>query len=175
MNQTPLLIVFTCKGTKNMLRNGGTYSWALNRPNAVKCSYVLCTRNSRHKEVEGPEDHGSGFLLARIKDVVLSPFVVPSPSKPDRYLVQFEEYAVVDIPKAWTFGKNPVHYATLEDFGIDPSALEWIPCTPSAAQSPSSAVEPSPEAAGLDFDQAKHGLSIRYGVPPESIEITIRA
>ena len=57
-------------------------------------------------------------MIGRIKDVVTSP------ENADRYLIQFSEFARVNIPNIWKGDRNPVKYAaSLEEIGIDPSTL----------------------------------------------------
>jgi hypothetical protein len=113
-------------------------------------------------------------MVGRIRDVVRSP------ERPERYLVKFSEYARIDYPNAWPGLRNPVRYATLEDFGIpSPDTLTWRPMPDN-----DSAVEPTPMAAPPDEDregfgpltiaEAKAGLALGLGVPEGAIEITIR-
>jgi len=55
------------------------------------------------------------------------PLKVNGPAHEGRFLIQFSEYARVNIPDAWHGGRNPVSYGTLQDLGIDPSTLKWEP------------------------------------------------
>jgi hypothetical protein len=93
-----------------------------------------------------------------------------------RFLIQFSEYARVNIPDAWQGGRNPVSYGTLEDLGIDPSSLKWMPM-PEVKESVLAAEPPAPNAGPvgpLTMAQAKQGLAQTFGVKPDAIEITIR-
>jgi hypothetical protein len=103
--------------------------------------------------------------------------VVPSPDHEGRYLIQFSEYARVNIPDVWKGDRNPIKYAALEALGIDPSTLKWEPM-PEPAESPEPASEPAPlkgtVATPLTMLEAKKGLALTFGVAPEAIEITIR-
>jgi hypothetical protein len=168
------VIVFTAKSIDRLLREGGTSSWRLDRNHARKCTYAVCTRNANADWVEGPEEHHSAFLVGKVSDVV------PCPEYADksRYLVQFSEFARVNIPDAWKGDRNPVKYGTLQELGIDPSTLKWE-AMPVAASTPAPTsekpVEPSPVASGpLTMAEAKKGLALTFGVAPEAIEITIR-
>ncbi len=174
------IAVLTFKGKEQILSVGGTSSWALNRAHAQKYDFAVCTRNANTRSAEGPEPHGSAFLIGRISNVVTSP------ENPDRWLLQFSEYAEVAIPNTWGNGwRNPVRYTTLEDLGIDFKSLVFKPM-PEPTPPSDTADEPSPvvieamaaEAAlpmKLTILEAKEGLSAMFGVPVDAIEITIRA
>lgn len=130
---------------------------------------MLC-RNAYHPDVEGTEDHGSAFMVGKVKDVV------PSTETIDRWLVTFSEYALCDFKDNWE-GRNPVSYWTTTDFlpdpqegydGIDFSALDFKPM-PEPLQ-----VEDAPSKIGLTLIEAKEGLARTLGVGPAAVEITIR-
>ena len=164
-------VVFTAKSIERILREGGTSSWRLDRNHARQCILAICTRNANADWVEGPEAHHSAFIVGKIRDVV------PAPDTEGRYLIQFSEYALVNIPDVWKGDRNPVKYASLEQIGIDPSSLKWEPM-PAAAEDAATAA-PTVSAsitagAPLTLAEAKKGLALTFGVPPEAIEITIR-
>lgn len=132
---------------------------------------MVCTRNAFHPHVEGPEAHSTAFLIARVKEVVVSP------ENPDRWLIQFGDYAEIDQPAAWKGWRNPVRYTTLEDLGIDPSKLTFQPMPERAEAAPEAAeeieqVEDAPFT--LTIARAKEGLANAFGVAPDAVEITIR-
>jgi hypothetical protein len=163
-------VLFTAKSIERILREGGTSSWRLDRNHARQCSFAICTRNAHADWVEGQEAHRSAFLVGKIKDVVTSP------TYNDRYLIQFSEFALVNIPDAWKGDRNPVRYSTLEEIGIDPAKLKWEPM-PKFVDTPKTETEPIPltqVVGALTMAEAKKGLSLTFGVPPEAIEITIR-
>jgi hypothetical protein len=160
-------IVFTAKSIDRILREGGTSSWRLDRNHARKCAFAVCTRNANADWVEGPEAHHSAFLAGKIKDVVRSS------DHGGRYLIQFSEYAKVNIPDAWKGDRNPVRYGSLEEVGIDPSSLKWEPM-PAPVEPPTHRVVTPNAVAPLTMAEAKKGLALTFGVPPEAIEITIR-
>ncbi|RUV00688.1 hypothetical protein EOB36_15955 [Mesorhizobium sp. M6A.T.Cr.TU.017.01.1.1] len=170
------IAVLTFKSREHILSVGGTCSWALNRAHARKYDFAVCTRNANTRSAEGPESHGAAFLIGRISDVVTSP------ENPDRWLLQFSEYAEVAIPNTWGKGwRNPVRYTTLEDLGIDVNGLVFQPMpepTPGSevgtAQS-GAASEEGGQPLKLTIAEAKEGLSAMFGVPVEAVEITIRA
>jgi hypothetical protein len=110
-------------------------------------------------------EHHSAFSIGRVRDVV------PSSDREGRYLIALGEYARVNIPDIWKGDRNPVKYATVEDLGIDFSTLSWEPMP---ARSEAGAVTAqSPEtkpATSLTMAEAKQGLVVTFGVPPEAIE-----
>lgn len=167
------VIVFTAKSTDRLLKEGGTSSWRLDRTHARKCAFAVCTRNANADWVEGAEDHHSAFLVGKVSDVV------PCPDYPDksRFLIQFSEFARVNIPNAWKGDRNPVKYGSLEELGIDPSTLTWEPM-PVAGSMPAPILEKQVQGAvvagPLTMAEAKKGLALTFGVAPEAIEITIR-
>jgi len=171
-------VVFTAKSTERILREGGTSSWRLDRSHARLCGYVVCTRNAKADWAEGTQPHHSAFLIGKVRDVVPC---LPTPenneSPKNRYLIQFSEFARVNIPNVWKGDRNPVKYATLEKLGIDPSKLNWEampePVTSSAMDAPSPAPE-SPGVQPLTMAEAKKGLAMTFNVAPEAIEIVIR-
>lgn len=169
------IVVFTGRSTERMLSEGGSSAWALDPRHARRCEYVVCARNSRAEFTRpGPEDHGSAFLVARIKEIVPA----QEPKESGRFLIAFSEYAHTDIPNAWKGWRNPVRYTSLEeigDNGIDPSMLEWKPM-PEASR-PARPTEPAPrgnDAQPLTIAEAKRGLAEAFGVSVDAVEITIR-
>jgi hypothetical protein len=103
-------------------------------------------------------------LVAKILDVV--PATAPpenNESPENRYLIQFSEFARVDVPNAWKGYRNPVKYSSFEELGIDPSTLKWEPIP-----------APKQTVGAITMAEAKKGLALTFNVPPESIEITIR-
>ena len=168
------IIVFTGKSIDTLLREGGTSSWRLDRNHARQCTFAVCTRNSKIDWVEGQEQHGSAFLIGKVGGVVPTP-----EDERSRYLIQFSEYTLVNLPETWKGDRNPVKYGTLEQLGIDPSKLEWKPM-PAKAQPRRNATQEvdhrldNTAVRPLSMDLAKRGLALTFGVRPEAIEITIR-
>lgn len=168
---TEAVILFTAKSVERILQDGGTASWRLDRNHARRCLFAVCTRNAHAEWAEGQEAHQSAFLVGKIRDVVVS----PEPGYEDRYLIRLAEYALVNIPEVWHGDRNPVKYSTLEEIGIDLSALNWVSMPPPELCSDNRpAVTPYPTTGPLTIADAKKGLALTFGVPPETIEITIR-
>jgi len=161
-------VVLTAKSIDRILREGGTSSWRLDRNHARQCIFAVCTRNANADWVEGPEAHHSAFLVGKVKDVVAAP------DMEGRFLILFSEYALVTVPDAWKGDRNPVKYAHLKDLGIDPAKLKWQKMPePSEAPVDVPAIKTASGTA-LTMAEAKRGLALTFGVPPEAIEITIR-
>ena len=157
-----VLALFTFRSVGTILNIGGSDSWVLNKLRAKSCKYAVLCRNANHPQVEGPEAHGSAFLVGRISDIV------PSPEVGGRWLVRFSKYAVCNAGDQWE-GRNPVQYWTTDDYDIDFDALDFHPMP-----EPSQENVPSAATKGLTIPEAKAGLSVFYGVDPSAIEITIR-
>jgi hypothetical protein len=172
------IVVFTAKSVERLLAEGGTSSWGLDRNNARQREFAICTRNTRADFTqgdgfpEGHEPHGSAFLVGRISDVV------PSPENEERWLIKFSEYARIALPEAWKGWRNPVHYTSLEELGIDPAILHFEPMPPTAeVQHPNEnkvIVKEEHKSNGLTIPEAKKGLALTFGVSPDAIEIIIR-
>jgi hypothetical protein len=173
------IVVFTRKSVEEIMQSGGSDDWVLDPEHARSTSYLVCTRNT--KGSKGKEPHGSGFLIGRISDIVESP-VAEGASR--RYLIQISEWARIDRPGLWTFGRNPVRYLDIAELGIDVEAVEFEPM-PSPGDKPLPMPLPAPLPAAhagsngrqpikLTIAQAKAGLALGLGVSLDSIEITVR-
>jgi hypothetical protein len=167
--------VFTNRGLKRLLAEGGTQAWSLKPERVRKLSYVVCAQNRDDGDWGEPTHaQGQGFLIGRITTVDPSP-----EGRPGRYIVRFDEYAEIDVPKMAFQWRNPVHYIELDDFGIDPDKLTFkridgkegkpgaAPIAPSAPLAPADVVP-------LDMTSAKKALSAFYKVPVNAVEIVIR-
>ena len=133
----------------------------------------MCCRNTRADfTTPGPEQHGAGFLVARIADILPA----PEPHDAGRFLIAFGEFAHIDIPNAWKGWRNPVRYTTLEEMGIDPEALEWLAVPAHVPEEPRTQ-PPQGQPVGvhaLSIAEAKRGLAEAFGVSVDAVEITIR-
>ena len=172
------VVVFTAKTVERILNEGGTAAWRLHRAHARECEYAVCTRNVHADWSKGPEARNSAFLLGQIRDVVpCAPTPENSEAPDNRYLIQFNEFARINVPNVWKGDRNPVKYSSLESLGIDATTLKWeaIPELPQTANAIPSVKEPPKATTGaLTMAEAKRGLSLTFNVPPEAIEITIR-
>ena len=177
-----VVVVFTARSIERILAEGGTSAWRLDPSRARRCEYVICTRNSNAKWdqgdwANGPEPHHTAFVVGRIQRVV--PAIAPpenGESPENRYMIQFSEFARLNVPGIWKGDRNPVKYMLLDNLDIDFSKLEWK-AMPERDET-AAVVEHLPvsgaAAGALTIPEAKKGLALTFNVPPEAIEITIR-
>jgi hypothetical protein len=172
------VVVFTAKSAKRIIEEGGTSAWRLDRSHARQCGYAVCTRNTHADWAEGTEAHHSAFLVGKIRDVVpCEPTPENDEAPNNRFLIQFSEYAVVDLPGIWKGDRNPVKYADLSDLGINPATLKWKKMPEVTERAQLDRETKRADANGirpLSMADAKKGLALTFGVAPEAIEITIR-
>ena len=171
-------VVFTAKSVERILREGGTSSWRLDRNHARQCAFVVCARNAYADWVEGAEAHHSAFLVGKVRDVVPCAATPENESEKNRYLIQFSEFARVNVADVWKGDRNPVRYVPVEELGIDLSSLKWeaMPGHENASE-PAGQVASLKKASGvqpLTMAEAKKGLALTFNVAPEAVEITIR-
>jgi hypothetical protein len=163
-----VISVFTFKSVETILADGGSQSWVLDRVRASRCDYLVCCRNSNNPAVEGVEDHGSAFLVGKVKDVVASD------EDEGRWKILISEFAHIDWPDQWS-GRNPVAYWKDSDFKDargqvhDFKALDFQPVDALDK------TQPPTVPTGLTIPQAKAGLAAFFNVPESAIEIVIRA
>ena len=165
-----IVVIFTAKSVKRILSEGGSAAWRLDRNHARRCEYVVCTRNLHARWGDGTEEHQSAFLIGKIRDVVpCRPTPENAEREKNRFLIEFTEYARLNVPNAWKGDRNPVKYFTLDDLGIDPAKLAWE-TMPAKETAPLNGAD----VRALTIPQAKMGLALTFNVQPEAIEITIR-
>jgi hypothetical protein len=163
-----VIVVFTSKGMNRILADGGSSGWKLDPKRAADCEYFVCTRNAK-----GRPGHRAAFFIGKLDKVSLLSEELPR----KRYMLTFTEFAKVEIPNVWRGDRNPVRYTTMEELGIDPTQHEfgtgliWKPAVEQSAAEEAAV----PANRSLTIEQAKAGLSAKFGVPPDQIEITIRA
>jgi hypothetical protein len=161
------LVVFTSRSIIELERTGGSQAWRLRPANAKAATYLVCARNRKSDRNEGTEEHGEGFMVARITGIV------PAPEGGGRFMVTFDEWAPIKLPGLWQFGRNPIHYANLDELDIDLAKLKFKPRKKSHQELPATAGK-TPAAGPLTIEQAKRGLAATFGVSVDAIEITIR-
>ena len=111
------IAVFTSETLRTLLLQGGTQRWHLNRRRARRCSFLICVQNRRSAEfLEPGAEHGKAFLLAPVHGIE------PAPKDHNKLIILFDEFCEIDIPHDWS-QRNPVKYAALRDFGLDPERL----------------------------------------------------
>jgi hypothetical protein len=173
------LIVFTAKTVAMIHEQGGTSSWVLSPASMRDVRYVVCTRNTDREFDEEcgprPEAHGSAFLVGKVSGLK----VLKEKNNRKRYLVQMSEYARVSVPDFWTHDRNPTRYTdtdSLRERGIDVNKLDWLPMPDTDCNigvMPHPEAVSAPQGEGLTIAQAKRGLSVKFGVPEQAIQIVI--
>ena len=179
-------VVFTCKSIEHICAVGGTQSWRMHQSHFGTFDYVICARNRRREDVEGPEEHGSAFLIGKVRDIV--PSTEPDdPGKP-RFLIRMTEAAIIrDKPGFWQWGRWPTHYDSLDALGIDPSDYDFkslpkllaeIRQTSEGLDAPAAPAQPLPASRRRSWkesiEHAKTSLATELGVDVEAIEIAVR-
>ena len=169
------VVVFEGNPTETILREGGSFSWVLNREVAKQCDYLICCRSfTRDSELKD-----SAFLIGKISAVVPS----PEETAKKRWMIEFSEYALVNIPDVWKRWQNPVHYFRYEEIkeleeklGKSLDELNFQPVMKAKGE-PKPEAEPELErdVKPLTIKEAKIGLAKFFGVDVNDIEIIIRA
>ena len=185
------VIVFTCRGKETLCKFNGSDAWTLDPKRVAKCKYLICVNNAKHPLSENTKNHGEGFLVGRISGVVPT----LNNKYPDRHMIEFDEFAEIETPVIWEGKRNPVSYIKTEDFSdnfrVDLDSLDFrkVPerdmeyvsmiqskegehyVKPPKSKSKKNKIE---EKKGLSISDAKLGLSIKYEIPVENIEIIMK-
>jgi hypothetical protein len=148
------IVTYTRNQLQEIKNAGCDRSWVLNRDRAGACKYLVCCHSEGAKK-------GSAFLLgsiSRIRDEGVDD------NGKNRWAIEISEYASIDLPNVWKGWQNPVHYTSLGELGIEPSALKF---------------ERLQEDQGnnilpLTIEQAKQGLAKNFNLNIEQIEILIK-
>ncbi|MGA9724135.1 MAG: hypothetical protein WBQ86_16870, partial [Candidatus Binatus sp.] len=118
--ENDVVALFTTKSVQACLDVGGTQSWALNPDNAKKCRYAVLCRNPA-ADWGGKELRRAAFMIGRISPVV------PSTEKVGRWMLTFDEYAIIEKADVWKDWRNPVRYTTLAELGISLAEIKFRP------------------------------------------------
>jgi hypothetical protein len=165
--ENDVLALFTTKSAQDCFDVGGTQSWALNPVNARRCRYVVLCRNPE-ADRGGKELHHTAFMIGRISAVV------PSNETPSRWMLTFDEYALIDKPEVWKDWRNPVRYTEFAKLGISLAGIKFKPMPRSTKESRAKSLSQTGTPTKFDIDTAKRGIAAYYNVKPEAVEITIR-
>jgi hypothetical protein len=165
------IAVFTANSRAQILEEGGSRSWVVAEKQARRREYLVCIRNARDVVFHDHEPHGTAFLVGRISG--LEPYGTDKKGM-QRWIIKISEYAQVNYPEAWGEWRNPVKYTTLEELGIDLKELKFKPVPARTKELPPPPPADRPKTGALTIAEAKAGLAIQFGVPAESIDITIR-
>jgi hypothetical protein len=165
------IAVFTANSRAQILEVGGSASWVVAEKQARRREFLVCIRNAREADFRDHEPHGTAFLVGRISGLERNG---QDRKGMPRWLIKLSEYAETDYPEKWGEWRNPVKYTTLEDLGIDLKKLKFKPMPAPTKPPPAPAVPARSKPGGLTIAEAKAGLALQFGVPPEAIEILIK-
>ena len=165
------IAVFTANSRDDILQVGGSASWVVAEKQARRRQYLVCIRNVRAVDFHDHEPHGTAFLVGKISGLKPHGF---DKKGMQRWIIQISEYAFVDYPEKWGQWRNPVKYTTLEELGIDPKTLKFKPMPQPTTILTAPASSEVAKARPLTITEAKLGLSLQFGIPPEAIEILIK-
>lgn len=190
------VVVYTGKDLRQMRESAGCGHWTASPIRVEAAEYLVCVRNRREQWAAHDFEHGTAFLIARIKQAVPSVHAA-------RIVITFEAFATIHVPNAWNLlakgQRFPVAYLETQDLlarlKITPDVLAWSTLNddPEELSAPASAAaqpvsphlgpsEPPPGQPSIcrptDFAEtlhdAKKALAKALGIPSQKIEITIR-
>lgn len=175
MQNADTIAVFTSRSQDEILQAGGSEGWVLSEKAARQCKYVVCISNRNAAKFAGSEPHGTAFLIGTLQG--LEQCEVDDKGN-DRYLLRFDRYADLKLPDRWRREwRNPVKYTTLDELEVDVRALNFRPMPPATTADRSRSLElkaVDPHVRPLTIAQAKAGLALKFAVPIDAIEITIK-
>ena len=169
LKQHLAVCVLTGRGAGTMLAEGGSQAWVLDANRVRECEYVVCIQNHHQNyfpKAQLSAPHHTAFLVGRLAGTVSSD--LGNVEKGNRKKLVFSEYAEINLSGKWPGYRNPVFYGTLEDMGIDITALKFQPMPVQKRARTADLTEP------LTIAQAKAGLSLSFDVAPSDIEIVVR-
>ena len=181
------VIVFTCRGKESLCKFNGSDAWTLDPKRVAKCKYLICVNNAKHPLSENTKNHGEGFFVGKISGVTK-----PLNNKyPKRYMIEFDEFAEIQTDVIWKGKRNPLTYIKTKEFDVDLDSLDFrkVPerdmeyvsmiqkkegdyyVKPPKSKDTDNKTEVT---KGLSISDAKLGLSIKYEIPVENIEIIMK-
>lgn len=176
MEEKEVVVVFTARSPARIVEEAGSQAWILNPARAKLCKWLVCTQNRHnpdHEFSDATEPHGSAFLIGKVSGVRRS----REEGAEDRWLIGISEYALVNIPDVWKAWRNPVRYMSLDELGIDVSALKFESLRKRKEEAGSVDAPPTATPVAPDMmtiTEAKKALALTFGVSPDAVEITIR-
>mgnify|MGYP000359009396 CR=1 FL=1 len=173
IHELDALVVFTARSPARIIAEGGSQAWVLNPAHAKMARWLVCTQNRHnpdHEFSDATEPHGSAFLIGKISGVRKS----TEEGAESRWMVEINEYALVNIPDVWKQWRNPVRYTSLDDLKIDPSTFNFQPMHANEPRAKAVGAPSAPTYTGMTIAEAKKALAATFGVSPDAVEITIR-
>jgi hypothetical protein len=180
------VIVYTGKDLRRMREDGGCGHWTASPIRVEAAEYLVCVRNRREQWAAMDFEHGTAFLIAKIKSTKPSAHAA-------RITIEFESYAMLDIRDAWKLlaesQRFPVAYLEtselLRRLQLNPSELTWqklLPDPPPLRVAepaapylvPADATEGKSASLTNAIAEAKQKIAESIGIAAEKIEITVR-
>ncbi len=155
------ILTYTANDVEFIKTKGCDKSWVLNKNRAENCAYLVCCHSRG-------ADKRSAFLVGRKSDIS---FVCIDDSGNKRWAIEISEYASIDLPNVWEGWRNPVRYTTLEELGIDLSTLKFEKIQKIEKEEKQTEIKEIPP---LSIEQAKEGISKKFDISPDQIEIVIK-
>ncbi|MGB3694926.1 MAG: hypothetical protein WBG70_12925 [Spirulinaceae cyanobacterium] len=146
------VLTYTRNDLEYIKSKGCDDGWVLNENRAGSCEYLVCCHSQGAKQ-------RSAFLVGLISRI--------RPIEEKRWAIHISKYASIDVPDVWKGWQNPVHYTTLEELGIESSILKFK----KIEQKEKTEIK---EIPSLSIEQAKEGISKKFNISPEQIEIVIK-
>ena len=205
MEENEVILIYTYQSKDIIECFNGTQSWSLDPKRVKKCKYVILVKNRNHL-LSGPDyhnrsdqedeieiKHGTGFLVGKISNIV-RPIAILDTGMQDRnknflktrWLIEFSEYAEINIANLWDGQKNPVWYKRqdLIDLNFDELKFKTYPernysqCMnynhSLATYDELDDAKYFYETRGLSINEAKQALSIKYEIAVDKIDIILR-
>lgn len=198
------VVVFTCRGKERMMRERGSQAWRIDAARASKCQYLICVQNRNETWGQPSAPHKHAFLIARISRVEevgdegrhairfnsCADINVPNSWDGNRNPVAYgrlgdfginTEEDIEDL--SFTRVGTSLYLSETGEMS-DMGDAEFIlsegddyeaAAAASSDEQPSCSGQSVQDRAGISFDEARQGMSVRYGVRPEQIEILVRA
>jgi hypothetical protein len=170
MSLAKTVMVYTENTLADCIERGGVGWWTIGERTVPKVRYAIAT-------VKGGIDDKTAKFVIKVKGHLRH----PDPTE-NRVMLTFDEYALVDIPKAWPGHRNPVTYVLDDDLatlGIDLASLNWE-SVPVGTDKQILVSHRSHDNIMEHFDkltiqQIKEGLARRLQVTADAIEIYVKA
>ena len=161
-------MVLTSKPLEEVFEAGGSGNWSANAAKVSSCEYVVLVKSDTYAS-QFPKDDilvGSAFLIGKVTGTKNS-------IEGKRLIIEFGEYAEINLPDAWTGNRNPVAYLDVKDLedkyqDFSLTQLTW-------RRFPIEKVKEVDTAVPLTIAEAKSGLAKALSIDPSQIEIRITA
>jgi len=160
-----VVMVFTSKSLQTMQDEGGSGNWAANKDRIGHAKWLVATRNQKSGWTQGDEGHGSAFFIGRVSGVKAA----PAPEQ-KRFIIQFDQYAEINLSDVWTGSRNPVAYTDLKTLKIDVDKLNWKPFVPNLQHEARALTDMEPSSV---VDRARVMIAEALSVSPDAVKITV--